>query len=97
MAHCPYDRLDDLEDVLDVIRSWPGLKEPKPGTFYLGGAGFLHFHIQEVRRWADIRDGKDWGPPVQVPLHIAARDKQKFLRTAERRLHATLRARRRGA
>lgn len=94
MAHCPYDRLDDLHDVLDTIRGWPALKEPKPGVFYLGSVAFLHFHIQADRRWADIRDGEDWGSPVEVPLELGARDKQRFLRTTERRLHTTLRARR---
>jgi hypothetical protein len=56
MAHCPYDKLADIEPVLATLRGWEGLREAKPGIFYIRSDGFLHFHIdKEGRRWADVK------------------------------------------
>lgn len=85
MAHCPYAQLADLESVLADIRTWPGIKEPKPGVFYLGSTAFLHFHLKDDRRWADVRDGKDWGPPVDAPFHPTRAAARQFLREVEAR------------
>lgn len=85
MAHCPAEKLTDLEPVFELLRQWPGLKEKKTGTFYCKGKGFLHFHIKGEHRWADIRDGKDWGEPVDVPFNPDAKVQAEFLSEIERR------------
>ena len=91
MAHCPFDKLADLGDCLEEVRSWPNVREPTPGTFYVKRVPFLHFHIdRDGRRWADIRDGAEWGAEVDIPLQASRAARQRFLREARRR-YATLR------
>lgn len=86
MAHCPFAALDDVRDCLDEIRSWPEVREPSPGVFYRKRVPFLHFHIDKSgRRWADIRDGADWGGEVDLPIGASASAKHRFLREARRR------------
>lgn len=92
MAHCPFEQLADLRDCLDEIRSWPNVLEPRPGIFYLKRVPFLHFHLDRAgRRWADIREGDDWGPEVDVPTGASRALKASFLREARRRYAATAR------
>jgi hypothetical protein len=90
MAHCPFAQLDDLTDCFDELRSWPDVREARPGVFYVKRVPFLHFHIdQHGRRWADIRAGADWGPEVDLPRGASPALKQRFLREARRRYAAT--------
>ena len=70
MAHCPYEKLKGMEPAFVEIRKFEKIKEPKPGIFYLKGQGFLHFHFKDDRIWADARDGKSWGAPIDVPGKI---------------------------
>jgi len=83
MAHCPYDQLRDLEDVFAVIRGWPGLNEPKPGIFYVGRTAFLHFHVKDERRWADVRDGADFAS-IDIPPTAGAPQRRRFLERVQR-------------
>ena len=69
MAHCPKEKLNDLDSLLRKIAKLDGLKEKSKGTFYYKSKGFLHFHEKDGRRWADIRDGKDWGKPVDIDFN----------------------------
>ncbi|MFZ1991411.1 MAG: hypothetical protein WAW96_16760 [Alphaproteobacteria bacterium] len=55
MAHAKPEHLKDLKPVLDELRGWPRLKEKSPGIFYIGSKPFLHFHIEGVRLWADVK------------------------------------------
>jgi len=84
MAHCPYDRLNDLEPALAVLRTWPGLRETKPGIFYFRSEGFLHFHIdKEGRRWADVKTAPRGGWK-EIPLLRSSRhQREAFLAAAE--------------
>jgi hypothetical protein len=92
MAHCPYDQLRDLESVFRVIRAWPGMREPKPGIFYFKRVPFLHFHIKDGVRWADVRVGKTWGPKVDVALRSTAVTRVGFLKMVEKRYRAFVKA-----
>jgi hypothetical protein len=90
MAHCPIDKLQDLGELFGEIRSWPEVREPTPGTFYLQRVPFMHFHLDRTgRRWADIRDGADWGAEVDLPLPAPAAAQRRFLREARRRYATT--------
>ena len=92
MAHCPFASLGDLRECLDEIRSWPEIREPNPGVFYVKRIPFLHFHVDKHgRRWADIRDGNDWGSEVDVPFDASPSARRRFLREARRRHAATSR------
>ena len=76
-------RLRDLEDVLQEVRSWPGIDDRGSGTFYLLKKPFLHFHVGRDSRRADVRRAEGW---VQVDLPEPAPA------AARRRLLAALRA-----
>jgi hypothetical protein len=89
VAHCPFEKLADIRGVLDEIRGWPGIREPKPGIFYFKRTPFLHFHIgKEQRRWADVRNGKDWGPEVEISIDASHVVQSRFLREVKRRYAA---------
>jgi hypothetical protein len=91
MAHCPFDQLRDLAECFDEVRSWPGISEPSPGIFYLKRAAFLHFHLdRRGRRWADVRDGADWGGELDLPLDASAAVRRRFRREVRRRYAATV-------
>jgi hypothetical protein len=90
MAHCPFEKLGDLRAVLDEIRTWPGIEEPKPGIFYLKRVAFLHFHLDtDGHRSADVREGAVWGEPLDVPLPASATAQRRLLAEARRRHAAT--------
>jgi hypothetical protein len=78
VAHCPYEKLADLKDCLAAIRELPSIVEPKPGIFYLGRTAFLHFHLQDGVRSADVRAGKEWGIVLEIPLNASAERKKDF-------------------
>ncbi len=77
--------LGDLEDQLAKIRAWPAVKKKSPGVFYVKSLPFLHFHIKEEKRWADARDGKEWGGQIAVPFGAKMTAKRAFLKEVERR------------
>lgn len=89
MAHCPEDKLTDLVDFFAELRNWPGLKEKQPGIFYFKGRGFLHFHIKDGKRWADIREGKNWGSPLDLPFDPDPKCLDAFVAEAKRRFLLT--------
>ncbi len=89
MAHCPVDQLSDLESIFAQLRQWPGLKEKKTGTFYYRSKGFLHFHLKDGRRWADIRAGQDWGESFDLALPADVDLQKLFLAELKRRFALT--------
>ncbi len=92
MAHCPFETLADLRDTLDEIRAWPGIREPRPGIFYLARVPFLHFHIDKTgRRWADVRDGAEWGGEIEIAVGASRTLQLRFAREVKRRYQATTR------
>jgi len=92
VAHCPYKNLADLKACLAVIRQWPGILEPKPGIFYLGRTAFLHFHLKDGIRSADVRAGKDWDSVLQIPIGASAGAQKRFLSEVKRRYEASVAA-----
>jgi len=78
MAHCTYDQIKDLEGIFAQIRRWPGIREPKPGIFYLKGMPFLHFHTKDGHRWADARCGADWGSRIPIHPNAGSTERKSF-------------------
>lgn len=70
MAHCPYEKLSDIESVLNVVRTWNGIREPKPGVFYFKRKPFLHFHTKLTERWAHIRSDGLW-EKIDSPMPLS--------------------------
>ena len=55
MAHADAKALEALLPLLRQLREIKGLKEVKPGIFYLRGAAFLHFHDEQSSVSADLK------------------------------------------
>lgn len=90
MGRCDYTKLKNIEPVLNEIRKWKGIKEPKPGIFYLKSQGFMHFHEKDGKIWADARDGKDWGKPIDIPSSVSKAFIAAFLKEISRRYEVSL-------
>ena len=55
MKHASTQVLDTLAPLLERLRAIPGLRERKPGTFYLRSGAFLHFHEDPAGLFADVK------------------------------------------
>jgi hypothetical protein len=55
MAHADEAALARLLPLLRQLRSIPGLREMKPGIFYLKGSAFIHFHDEGGALVADLK------------------------------------------
>lgn len=89
----PRFSLEELDNVLVELRRLPELDEVKPGIFYLNRRAFLHFHESATSRHADVRAGRDWGEPIELPLgRVSKAASAKFVREVKRRLAAGRRA-----
>lgn len=65
MARASAGDLDQIEDVLAVLRALPGVTEKKRGVFYCGHQAFVHFHNDDGIVVADARlkSGEDFARP----------------------------------
>jgi hypothetical protein len=89
LAHCPFEKLRDVAPVLKEVRGWEGIREPKPGIFYYKAKPFLHFHEKDGERWADVRDGADWGRPLDLAFGAGAALQKRFLAAVKKRYEKT--------
>ena len=59
MRHVSPEGLDQLEPLLEDLRTLAGLKEKKRGVFYRKSRAFLHFHedpkVEPAELAADVR------------------------------------------
>ncbi len=55
MRHATSETLNEIEPLLERLRSVPGLVEKKPGIFYRKSKAFLHFHEDPSGLHADVR------------------------------------------
>ena len=55
MAHADDDALKRLLPLLRQLREVKGLREVRPGIFYLRGAAFIHFHDEAGVLVADLK------------------------------------------
>jgi len=93
MGHARPDELLDIADVLEEIRALPGVSERSRGIFYIGRDPFLHFHTKAGVRWADAKDGRDWGPELPLPIGPPQVAKARFVKEVRRRHEASTNAR----
>jgi len=90
MAHCPIEKLADIEKLLQEIRTLERIQEKSKGIFYLKSKGFLHFHLKDEQRWADVRDGAEWGSQIDLPFHPNKKTQENFLLEIKKRHKKTL-------
>ena len=86
MARCPLELLGDLTDLLAEVRTWDGMIEKSPAVFYLRRQPFLHFHLVEGRRRADVKTTRGW-TQLDLPRPISTARRRALL-SALRREHA---------
>ena len=70
MAHADDAALARLLPLLRQLRALPGLREMKPGIFYLKGSAFVHFHEEAGALIADLKRASGGGfdrYPVDAP------------------------------
>jgi hypothetical protein len=87
--HCTLNELRDIDDLLSIIRSWPGIHEPKPAVFYVRQQPFLHFLASETQRWANVRRGPHWGLPLAIPMDATPLERKRFIREVKDRYCVT--------
>jgi hypothetical protein len=60
MKHAGPAALAGLAGLLTSLRGRSGLREPRPGIFYVKGRAFLHFHEDRAGVFADLREADAW-------------------------------------
>jgi hypothetical protein len=84
MKHAGRETLDDLEDVLAVLRRLDGPAERSRGVFHLRSRAFLYFHEDPAGPFADLKCGDRW-----VRRRVATkRERARLVRDAARALTA---------
>ena len=61
MAHADEAALQRLLPLLRQLREIKGLREMKPGIFYLKGSAFIHFHDEAGVLMADLKKASGSG------------------------------------
>ncbi|MDP3824456.1 MAG: hypothetical protein Q8R33_23540 [Burkholderiales bacterium] len=70
MAHADEAALQRLLPLLRQLREIRGLREVKPGAFYMKGSAFIHFHDEAGALVADLKKAGGSGfdrYPVDTP------------------------------
>jgi hypothetical protein len=60
VRHARAAALDELEPLLERLRTVPGLVEKTRGVFYERSRAFLHFHEDPTGMYADVRLGAEF-------------------------------------
>ncbi len=60
MRHATAETLQEIEPLLEKLRSVPGLVEKRPGIFYRRSRAVLHFHEDPSGLHADVRIGEEF-------------------------------------
>jgi len=83
MAHADEEALKRLLPLLRQLREVKGLREMKPGVFYLKGSAFVHFHAEGDALIADLKRSRGGFDryPVDTPI-----GQRKLLDDAKRRV-----------
>jgi hypothetical protein len=84
MAHADEAALQRLQSLLRQLREIKGLREMKPGIYYLKGSAFIHFHDEAGALVADLKKAGGSGfdrYPVDSPA-----GQRKLVDDAKRRV-----------
>ena len=83
MAHADPKALEPFLPLLRQLREIKGLKEMRPGIFYMRGNAFLHFHSDRDSVYADLKKPGGSGFD-RYPLATPS-DQRKLVDDAKRR------------
>jgi len=82
MKHADEFSLNQLEALLQELRTLPGIKERSRGVFYRRSKSFLHFHDDPAGLFADVRIGDEFQRfKVSYPI-----EKEALLESVRREL-----------
>jgi hypothetical protein len=84
VRHAHPDDLRAYEMLLRELRAIEGLRAPTVGSFYRRGSGFLHFHVDGTRLFADLKLDGDW---ERMPASSAG-EQRRLLAVARRAAQA---------
>jgi hypothetical protein len=82
MKHASESTLNELSELLALIRHRPDLKERKLGIFYSRGKSFVHFHEDPLGIFADVRGA---GGFTRLPVNSAS-ERSRLLLIIDRSL-----------
>ncbi len=83
MAHAGPEALARLQELIRQLRAIPQLREKQPGTFYLTGQAFVHFHETDGKLHGDLK--KASGSGFDRYAVDTAPEQRKFIDEAKRR------------
>jgi hypothetical protein len=83
MAHADEAALQRLQTLLRQLREIKGLREMKPGIFYLKGSAFIHFHDEAGALFGDLKRSRGGFDRYTVDTPVGQR---KLLDDAKRRV-----------
>jgi hypothetical protein len=83
MAHADEAALQRLLPLLRQLREIKGLREMKPGIFYLKGSAFIHFHDEAGALFGDLKRARGGFDRYAVDAPVGQR---KLLDDAKRRV-----------
>jgi hypothetical protein len=83
MAHADEEALKRLLPLIRQLREVKGLKEMKPGIFYLKGSAFVHFRDEAGALFGDLKRSRGGFDRYAVDTPVGQR---KLLDDAKRRV-----------
>jgi hypothetical protein len=83
MAHADEAALARLLPLIRQLREIKGLREMKPGIFYLKGSAFIHFHDEAGALVADLKRARGGFDRYAIDTPVGQR---KLLDDAKRRV-----------
>ena len=80
MGHTKPADLEDLQDILDTLRTWDGIKEKSRNVFYFRSKPFLHFHDSEERSAQPSARQTKWssGPFRETNARAQAKGRRRW-------------------
>jgi hypothetical protein len=73
MKHAGEAALATIEPLLIELRRLEGIRERKPGVFYMKSTAFIHFHEDPAGIFADLRRDGEW---LRLPVNTSSEHRQ---------------------
>jgi hypothetical protein len=73
MKHAGEAALAGIEPLLVELRRLEGIRERKPGVFYMKSVAFIHFHEDPAGIFADFRRDREW---LRLPVNTSAEHRE---------------------
>ena len=88
MGHTKPEDLKDLSTELAEVRKLAGIRENSPNVFYIKSKPFLHFHVRDGVRWADVKTIEGGWARLDIDFEASASMRVKFVKSVRLALKA---------